>query len=93
MVLLPWRSDSGVRGLFLVTPDHKQTGWHRGREHKTTHTHTLSQDKQSNPSQAKKQKHHVIAVSVLCLFLLEIKSTADDLSEKRSVKLIVSFSC
>lgn len=23
MVLLPWRSDSGVRGLFLVTPDHE----------------------------------------------------------------------
>lgn len=50
MVLLPWRSDSGVLGLLLVTPDHQHTGgWHvkeEQRTHAQTNTKTDTQAEQ-----------------------------------------------
>lgn len=88
MVLLPCRSDSGVRGLFLVTPDHEQTGWHRVKEHKTTHSLSHTHNRQKHSHTHKKIKSlkpfpskntplnqcdtPVLLQWVLCALLLEI---------------------
>lgn len=79
MVLLPWRSDSGVRGLLLVTPDHEQTGWHHVKEHKNTHSHTHTHNRHKDkqiPQTLQKQKNTLLTpcdtpvlLSEMCLLI------------------------
>lgn len=51
MVLLPWRSDSGVLGLLLVTPGHQHTGGRHVKEDQHTHAQTNTKtDTQTEPT-------------------------------------------
>lgn len=73
MALLPWRSESGVRGFLLVTPDREQTGWQHVKD---KYTHTYTKDKTTKQKYIPRKKHtpdtSVIAVSVKCLYIRNI---------------------